>query len=89
MFNLQLFYYLMLDIELGSRNKEVLEPVFHREIPPLESLCIKHVAKRLQGCHHQIQSLGGLPHSVCEKLIKQLMKDKALNPKSMQPFLSW
>ena len=64
-------------------------PHLHREVPCLRDLCINHISNRLPGHENPINSLGVLPHDLCDKILSLLMKNKTLTPKSIQAFLSW
>ncbi|XP_031551245.1 uncharacterized protein LOC116288582 isoform X2 [Actinia tenebrosa] len=66
------------------------QPHLHREVRSLETICIDNIVLRLAGHPHlqPLTTLGTLPHKVCDKIIHQLMKSKALSPKTMQAFLS-
>ena len=65
------------------------QPILHRDVQRLEDLCINHVGHRLPGHQNPINSLGTLPHAVCDKILMHLMKNKSLSPKAMQAFISW
>ena len=72
-----------------SRVSQEDQPILHRDVQRLEDLCINHVGHRLPGHQNPINSLGTLPHAVCDKILIHLMKNKSLSPKAMQAFISW
>ena len=72
-----------------SRVSQEDQPILHRDVQRLEDLCINHVGRRLPGHQNPINSLGTLPHAVCDKILIRLMKNKSLSPKAMQAFISW
>lgn len=53
----------------------------------LRQLVIQHLIGRLCDPRQPIQSLHGLPANVAEGLLKQLMKEKLLRPKTLHPFI--
>ena len=76
-------------MEGTSRVIQEDQPILHRDVQRLEDLCINHVGHRLPGHQNPINSLGTLPHAVCDKILIHLMKNKSLSPKAMQAFISW
>ncbi|ELU15470.1 hypothetical protein CAPTEDRAFT_224593 [Capitella teleta] len=58
-----------------------------QDMPMLRQLVIQHLIGRLCDPRQPIQSLHGLPANVAEGLLKQLMKEKLLRPKTLHPFI--
>ena len=74
---------------VGPSGESSSSHTLHRVVETLVGLCVSHVCHRLSGHGLPIVSLGGLPHTICDKVLAQLMKSKTLTPKTLQPFLPW
>jgi hypothetical protein len=60
------------------------------QIQSLTDLCVVSVAKRLPGylVHNPVLSLASVPRAAANRILKVLINDKTLRPKTLHPFLN-
>ena len=65
--------------------------VHSHQIQSLTDLCVVSVAKRLPGylVHNPVLNLASVPRTVANRILKVLIGDKALRPKTLHAFLHW